>query len=232
MTRRGVIGLLSVGVALASLGGCGLLGDDARWRLRMTVEVATRQGVKRGSGVVEMFAVSRIAFGTQSDARYTAGLSKGEAIVIDLPDGPLFMLLKDGSGSGDFEGPIFDALNGGLGLSNDDMMTFAKKMGGWFGPYKADLPRTAWPMMVRFRDINDPKTVERVDPAAISVTRIALETTADAVTTGIEKRFPPWFAHLVAKKAEFDGHVSAGIVSSNEITATMGPADFSTELGK
>lgn len=43
-------------------------------------------------------------------------------------------------------------------------------------------------MMVRFRDLNDPKSVERVDPDAICVRRITAETTSDDVTTGIEKR--------------------------------------------
>ena len=43
-------------------------------------------------------------------------------------------------------------------------------------------------MMVRFRNINDPKSVERVKPEAIGVKRILLETTSDDVTTGIEKR--------------------------------------------
>ncbi len=43
-------------------------------------------------------------------------------------------------------------------------------------------------MMVRFRDLNDPKSVEKVDPEAIGVRRITVETTSDDVTTGIEKR--------------------------------------------
>ena len=42
-------------------------------------------------------------------------------------------------------------------------------------------------MMVCFRDIHDPASVERVDPYEVGVERIALETTTAAVTVGIEK---------------------------------------------
>ena len=43
-------------------------------------------------------------------------------------------------------------------------------------------------MIVKFRDLNDPKSVEMVDPVAIGVKRIVIETTGDAVTAGIEER--------------------------------------------
>ena len=43
-------------------------------------------------------------------------------------------------------------------------------------------------MLVTFGDINDPKSVERIDPAAIGVRRIIVEVTDEPVTTGIEKR--------------------------------------------
>ena len=43
-------------------------------------------------------------------------------------------------------------------------------------------------MFVRFADIADPKSVERIDPQAAGVRRITVETTRDPVTTGIVKR--------------------------------------------
>lgn len=56
------------------------------------------------------------------------------------------------------------------------------------GEVKAELPRAEWPMMVRFRDINDPMNVEQVAPKAAGVRRIVVETTRDPVTTGIMNR--------------------------------------------
>ena len=67
---------------------------------------------------------------------------------------------------------------------------------------KAELSRADWPLMVRFGDINDPKTVEQVDPDTIGVKRIVLETTRADVTTGIEKRIP-WI--IKAESFKYEG---------------------------
>lgn len=56
--------------------------------------------------------------------------------------------------------------------------------------------------MVRFRDINDPRTVEMVEPEAVGVKRILLEATQDPVTTGIEKRLG-WMGWSSEKWIEF-----------------------------
>jgi len=66
---------------------------------------------------------------------------------------------------------------------------------------KGDTPIESMPLLVRFRDPNDPKTVERVDPndlaasfgAGVKLTRATVEITDDPLTTGIEKRLP-WLA--------------------------------------
>ena len=129
---------------------------------------------------------------------------KGQAAIVDLPDGPVFVLLKLPDGSKDFDEVIVDALAHDPHLANDGLMVFTHRMADG-SPHIAELPRAAWPLMVRFRDIRDPKSVERVDPDAIGVRRIAIETTRDPVTTGIEKRLPSygpnsgfaaWFATL------------------------------------
>ena len=57
-------------------------------------------------------------------------------------------------------------------------------------------------MMVRFKDIHDPKSVEAVDPQAVGVKRVWVETTSDAVSTGIEKRIP-WL--VTAENAHYTG---------------------------
>ena len=90
----------------------------------------------------------------------------------------------------EFKGAIVRALTPDIPW--DGQSSFWKAVnrlsGSGDGEVKAELPRDTWPMMVRFRNINDPKSVERVKPEAIGVKRILLETTSDDVTTGIEKR--------------------------------------------
>jgi hypothetical protein len=64
-----------------------------------------------------------------------------------------------------------------------------------------DVPLARLPMLVRFGDVNDPKTVERVDPfdlaasfePGVKLLRATIEMTKDPVTTGIEKTLP-WLA--------------------------------------
>ena len=188
MTRRAAMELLAGLASSWLLAGCYAFSQQSSFRVRMTVEVQTAQGVKTGLSVMEMAANSRIAAGTQSTARFSAGLSHGEAVMVDLPGGPVFVLLAMPDSSSDFAGPIFDALNGdNKPLTNDHIMSFVQKMGAAGAHYQGELPHDRWPMMVRFRDIGDPKTIERIQPEAIGVRRISVETTDDKTTNVIAK---------------------------------------------
>jgi hypothetical protein len=79
-------------------------------------------------------------------------------------------------------------------------------------------------MMVRFRDLNDPKSVERVDPEAAGVKRIIVETTGDDVTTGIEKRLG-WLG-----KEGPRGNVVSGPTINPQLEETIRFYDFSSEF--
>jgi hypothetical protein len=96
--------------ALSLLGGCGSFLFPSRYRFRMTVEVSTPQGLKTGSSVMEVSATRQI-LATSETHPISAGL-RGEAVVVDLPSGPLFALLTIRG----FGGPLLlnvvtDALN-------------------------------------------------------------------------------------------------------------------------
>src|ERR1700712_5830669 len=92
----------------------------------------------------------------------------GEAVVLDLGDnGALFALLRAGDDirsapetiilrAFDFPGGIFQ------GPPNEVLRDFERLSG------KRELPLTSLPMLVRFRDPDDPKTVEQVDPLNIA----------------------------------------------------------------
>ncbi len=196
MARRGALGLLGSLASLA-VAGCDPFVRSASYRFRMTVETETPQGVKRGSSVMEVGA-QKGSFSLGDKTGNGVGLA-GEAVVVDLATGPIFVLLE----LPDARGPLASMVTVALvpdAREGDGSNFFkaVKRLGGWFGSASAELPRESWPMMVRFGNINDPKSVERVEPNQIGVRRIWLETTSEPVTTGIKLRLP-W---LVSQKQE------------------------------
>jgi hypothetical protein len=194
----------------------------------MTVEVDTPAGLKAGSSVVEVTA-AREMFRTSETGEGGGGI-RGEAVVVDLPDSPLFALLKLPDAKGELSGYVTQALAGGDRFRDfNDYFAAVRKLGGWFHSAKAELPREDWPMMVRFRDISDAKSVERVDPDTAGVKRILLETTKDELTAGIENRMPPWFKRLADEKARLNGNTSIAVMT-NDLADNLGPGSFSTQI--
>jgi hypothetical protein len=67
----------------------------------------------------------------------------------------------------------------------------------------AILPTSDYPMLITFRDINDPTTVKAVAPedferefgSGVRLKRIVVQITTDRITTGIKNRLP-WLANL------------------------------------
>jgi len=200
--RRAVLGVLLGGV-LGILGGCTLFSGS--YRFKMTVEVETPQGLRTGSSVIQVTAYKTAAL-TSEEKRGGGGLS-GQAVVVDLPSGSLFVLLKmpqagESLGAAATLALLPDTKRGNV----DAYIAAVKTLGGWLADYKAELPRKDWPLIVRFRNINDPRTVEEVDPETVGVKRILLETTDDPVGTGIEKRMPIWFGRLIRDRVQLRVH--------------------------
>jgi hypothetical protein len=209
MTRRWALGVLATAVAVA-LVGCDGSPSSASYRFRMTVEVATPQGVRAGSAVYEVASVKGVRVGDQGGGGTRL---RGESVVIDLPDGPVFALLNNGNAAETLAGMATEAFAAAAGVKLvdfDDFVKMVASLGSRWTAARTDLPRrhnigvalrsdgaddSNWPLFVRFGDINDPKSVERVEPESIGVKRIVLETTRDAVTTGIDKRLG-WLNHL------------------------------------
>ena len=186
VSRRMSLGLF-VGGAATILSGCSF-GDRSSYKFRMTVEVKTPQGLKSGSSVLQVEVWRSIPIGDSSGLNSSVS---GEAVAIELQDTLLFVLLQMPNAGPPLQTVVPHALLGRRSHDPDGvMLDTAVLRSNSDGTIKADLPRTDWPMMVRFRNINDPKTVELVDPAAIGVSRVVVETTSDAVTTGIEKKLP------------------------------------------
>lgn len=230
MARRGVLLGMFAGGVTASLAGCGVLNSHAAYRFRMTVEAQTGQGIVRGTTISEVRA-EKNNFRLLADERAGGSGVFGEALALEMPDGPIFVLMQVPFERESLQRVVTQALKPGTQLGGVvNFFPAVQSLGGWFsGTVKAELSRSDWPVMVRFRDLNDPKSIEQVDPDAIGVKRIMLETTDDDVTTGIEKRFPPWFGSLIKSKARLNGSTSSA-KSTNNLADMMGPGSFSTEI--
>lgn len=192
VNRRAVLALLTMTAGM--LAGC---GSTDRVRYKMTVEIDTPQGVKSGSAVREVAyrVPSKLLFPSIAEDRPQWRV-RGEAVTVEMPDGQvLFALLTSGDGVSDYAGRDIWFIR--RELNRDSFVLLPN-------PPRTTRPVIAnpLPMLVRFRNIADPTTVEKVDPenlaasfgAGVKLRRTTVELTDDPVTTGIEKRLG-WLAH-------------------------------------
>ena len=158
---------------------------------------------------------------------------KGEAVAVDIPGrGTLFAVLKQGQhhrSSPEWIVPKAFGFPRRRHRSRRPKPAFdrLRALKGRVELAPGDLP-----LLVRFRDINDPKTVERVDPNDLAASfgpgaylkRATIEMTRDPVTTGIEKRLS-WLSPLRSRGASLDGDTSVAR-SSNALANVLGPGSF------
>lgn len=170
------------------------------YRYRMTVEVDTPEGLKTGSSVIEVQSWDQGHGFPGPEAGGIRTKVRGEAVAVDLPNGQtLFALLRSAKGDVDAASRYAWAL-----LPEPPDKT---KPGGRtnINALKAIQGRTAlapkdYPMLVRFKDINDPKTVELVEPSNLEahfgegakLKSISVEATYETVTSEIAARLR-WF---------------------------------------
>jgi hypothetical protein len=170
----------------------------------LTLDVETPEGVKKGSGVLEVRAFDTTNQIGRIDSARGGATTVGEAVVVDLGAcGQLFALL-----TGRGKRPFADELSanaaaraGGFKIGPGLYTDFARRVAQAQGEIEV-LPEEL-PMLVRFRDIADPKSVEAVDPndlaksfgPGVKLLRATIEMTSDPVTTRIEKRLG-WLNHL------------------------------------
>lgn len=213
MKPRQVFELLLAGVVLA-LPGCGTAGEDLPdYRYRMTVEVETPEGLKTGSSVIEVqtMVAGRNSIPTPGAVGHRL---RGEAVTVDLGGrGMLFALLRSDDDS-DWASNVMYRLAPKVPRVHDDDGKFNSSrdfknrfMAMLERRAPIELPTTfpdvghlknnpARPMLVRFQNISNPTSVEKVQPDDLAVSfgqgvklnRITLQFTNDPVTTGIEKK--------------------------------------------
>jgi hypothetical protein len=232
------------------------------YRYRLVVEVDTPEGVKRGSSVI---AVRSMLTGKNRipDGGKFITEAMGEAVTIDLGErGLLFALLRSDV---DIEWAAGALLNALPELSVEEM----RAQGGdqdeitpqmnqidalpmeqaWPVPryvkYGVDDaptsgPPNGYPMLVRFTDIADPKSVERVDPddlaksfgKGVALKSITVARTEAKVTQQVEKVLP-WLEPVGRQRATFIPNPPRFAKDMQDIPIqTLGSNEFSTELYK
>lgn len=165
------------------------------FRYRMTVEVETPQGLRTGSSVIEVKVSDPGRGPLVFPEEGTGAKVRGQAVEVDLPNGTaLFALLsKPGFETGGAEFP-YDALRPSRYTGEYALINRTQEMEDIQGV--GVLPANAYPMLVTFGDLADPKSAQKVDPdnlaasfgAGVKLERITVQMTSDPVTTGLEKR--------------------------------------------
>ncbi len=190
LTRRHL--LLSTAALLATplaLSGC---GRTDRFRYKLVVEVDTPSGLKTGFAVREIVESSG-----DNMARVATAKARGEAVAVDIAPGQtLFALVTGADGDADYSVNVTRMAWPDVHLPELRAKTQLVALWPNAPPRKWAKTAPAYPMLVHFRDIRDPKSVERVDPAhlntafgkGVTLKRITVQITDEPVTTGIEKR--------------------------------------------
>jgi len=177
-------------LAALLLGACGQ--HLPTYRYRMTVEVDTPEGLRTGSSVIEVRSSEASNYAIPNPRLLSRKIS-GEAIAVDLPSGQtLFALLSKpglalGAGAANY---AFDAVHPS-GSNYAQQLAELRRQGA-----PRILAPKDYPLMIRFRDINDPKTVEAVMPNALdrpfakgtTLRRIVVQITNDPVTYSLFNR--------------------------------------------
>jgi hypothetical protein len=224
MKLLGIVAVIAVGLWLA----WGWIFPSGALRYRLTIEVEVDGKIYSGSGVIE--ARYEIPPRWMLGANRVVPSVRGEAVVVDLGErGVLFALLR-GVPVEESRGYVADATAmplkefnvTGSGGVDDSVL---RKMGNLKA--RAEIPPSRLPMMVRFRNLDDPKSVERVNPSDLSASfglntrllRVTIETTRDGVTSGIETRLK-WLKGLKTYLDGKSGHVS------NDVSNVLTGSDF------
>lgn len=203
------LGLLIAGIVLVLTAyRYGLLGER-HYRYKMAVEVETPNGVKTGYAVREIVVRTPPPIPMLGEHRTGLGV-RGEAVIVDIAPGKaLFALLTGADGDYEFGGrgvhSIFKELTSGhLG---DAIELWPKKP-----VTRRPIIANPMPMLVRFQDADDPKSLEILTPdtiasafgAGVSLRRIAIQRVEEPLTEGISKRFA-WLNEMIRHEYSKDG---------------------------
>ncbi len=194
---------------IALIGSLFVMGCASKlptYRFLLTVDVETPEGLRSGSSVIEVMTSDQGKGFPGPEAGGIRTQSRGEAVAVDLPGEQVLFLLFNA----DWAGEVMPRVNPDI-LYGDG--TFEQKLNAIIARREPiPLPRhfshrfpppsseqaspSAYPRMVTFADLDDPTSVELVNPddlaasfgEGVKLKRITVQITEAPVTTGIEKR--------------------------------------------
>ena len=193
-------GLIVVGGTLAY---CYVGLAQYTWHQKMTIEVEVNGQLYTGASVVKVTVQESEPLTKQLGYPLQFGAT-GEAAYVELP-GRRYLFALLGGGPSD-SGPQTNALNifqdqlPRKGLERFAVLSTSR--------FKTDIPRSHYPLLVAFMDINDPNSVREIDPdnlaatfgPGVSLKRITLEITDEPVTEGkIESVLGWWLAQATGR---------------------------------
>ena len=205
--------VMFAGAMALTLLGCAEMFPE-RYRFELTVEVDTPEELRSGSGVYEVWANNKTSL-LPEEAKRDWGV-RGEAVAVDLPNGrTLFALLKTNAIHQDMAGLSMTALD--PAFRNDVVESAGRIASGEGVRQQAEVAREDYPMLVTFRDLADPTSVQAANPADFSsvfgpgyaLRRVSVQITDDEVTTGIERRLP-WLPSLQGNQFPKKSPAAAG----------------------
>jgi hypothetical protein len=202
--------LILAGLAIALVAGCEFSVVE-RYRYRLIVEVEADGQIKSGAGVIQVVHRPDIVPGR--GFKYQSTFS-GQAVFVDLGQrGNLIATLEPSNSftyaffpmAAFFHNPV-----SGSPEEQRDRYVRLKILSAQRA--KAELPPQHIPMLVTFRNLSNPKSVEQVDPADLAATfgagvrlkAVWVEMADARVTDDLEKTLP-WLPDIAAKKVALDG---------------------------
>ena len=207
---------------------------DHSYRYRLTVEVMTPQGLRRGAAVRE-FTWRRLPKIT-AEARSARTAQRGEAVSVQLPGGRnLYLLLDDEPAAT----PLMAFYNAGEGSGQDRIKAAARAGGVFTMPHLSRFGRGRLrhlPTFVTFRENLTPESIEWVDPRDLSATlgsgyalsKITAEVVDEPITRQVERQLP-WLATIARERASILPDVPI-LLREQSASQRIRPGAFSTEL--
>ena len=202
-----LLGVIALPVLWLASGFVYETAGSTRHGFRLTVEVDTPEGLKSGSGVIQVSVIPKASWLPQSTGVYFG--VHGEAVMVDLGRGRNVIAILGLGPTG--QGGIENLAS--LAFDRRDAFWW-REAPNWTG--RKELPFSAMPTLVTFGNLNDPETAEVVAPedferrfgAGVRFRRATIEMmpvgwwpantlglSGEPITRGIEKRWPLLIQH-------------------------------------
>jgi hypothetical protein len=212
---------VAIGLVLVVLKGCGGELFGTSWNRKLTVTVTTPAGEVSGAAVQGETLSSKKGWFTPPEASGSSYGQSGEAVVVEVAPGRYLFALR-GVPPDSFK--IF--FPGKAPLEVREQLKALREA--------REVPRGEYPLLVTFTDINDPKTVNQVDPADLaasfgpgfSLKSITLEITDEKVTEGEVEKVLGWISEFYDK--QLDGNTIIIIKAPNRLANSLASGNFST----